>query len=149
MNNMGSHAQGNMFPIGYRSKAMVGKHQEQNKRIGKDYFLSDFFLFLCYLICGFFIGTYSLNNMVTENLVLLQKDQDQSEKFIYVNNFLTDIFATLSLSAFTSNSMLAASLSTPSWSSTQCDGSQNSLIFGTNCVLACDGFRNTKHTDRD
>ncbi len=43
MNRMGSNAQGKMFAIGYRSEAMVGKHQRPNKHIGKNSFLSNFF----------------------------------------------------------------------------------------------------------
>ena len=43
MNRMGSNAQGKMFAIGYRSEAMVGKHQRPKKHIGKNSFLSNFF----------------------------------------------------------------------------------------------------------
>ena len=42
MKRMESRAQGKMFAIGYRSEAMVGKHQEHNKHIGKNSFLSHF-----------------------------------------------------------------------------------------------------------
>lgn len=42
MKRMGSLAQGKMFAIGYRSEAMVGKHQERNKHIGKNPFFSHF-----------------------------------------------------------------------------------------------------------
>ena len=87
--------------------------------------------------------------MVAKDLQLLEEDQDQSEKLIYINNFLAKVFAALSLLAFRSNSMLAASLSSPSWSSTQWDGSENSQGFGTNCGLKCDRFRNSIHTDND
>ncbi len=43
MKRMGSQAQGKMFAIGYRSEAMVGKHQEHNKYIGNFFFLCYFF----------------------------------------------------------------------------------------------------------
>ena len=87
--------------------------------------------------------------MVAKDLQLLEEDQDPSEKLIYINNFLAKIFAALSLSAFRSNSMLSVSLGAPSWLSTQWDGSENSQVFGTNCVLTCDGVRNIIHTDND
>ena len=87
--------------------------------------------------------------MVTPNLALLKQDEARAAKLVNVNNFLAGIFASLSLSAFHSNSMLAKSLSAPSWSWTQWDGSPNSQVFGTNCVLTCDGFRNASHIDRD
>ena len=87
--------------------------------------------------------------MVAKDLALLKKDQDRSKKLVYINNFLAEIFATLSLSAFQSNSMVAASISAPAFSSPQWHESPNGQVFGTNCVLTCDGFRNTMHKDRD
>ena len=90
-----------------------------------------------------------MNNAVAKDLALLKKDQDRSKKLVYINNFLAKIFGTLSLSAFQSNSMVAASISAPPFSSPQWHESPNGQVFGTNCVLTCDGFRNTMHKDRD
>ena len=90
-----------------------------------------------------------MNNAVAKDLALLKKDQDLSEKMVYINKFLAEIFATLSLSAFQSNSMVAASISAPPFSSLQWHESPNGQVFGTNCVLTCDGFSNIMHTDQD
>lgn len=111
-------------------------------------FLSNFDLHSPYF-GDFNLGPYTLNSKVSLNLSLLQEDQDHAEKLVDIDNFLAEMFATLSLSAFRSNSMLAVSLSAPSWSFTKWHESSNGQVFGTNMVLTCDGFRNSLHTDRD
>ncbi|KAG0151922.1 hypothetical protein CROQUDRAFT_36139, partial [Cronartium quercuum f. sp. fusiforme G11] len=67
--------------------------------------------------------------------------------FISIDNFLAEIFGTLSLSAFTANSMLASSLAAPSWLFKDWCKTANVNVFGINFVLTCGGFRNAPHID--
>ena len=62
---------------------------------------------------------------------------------------MADLFASLSLSAFQSNALLASRISAPSWSVKQWTQPQDSPVFSSNLVLTRGGFRNGGHEDRD
>ena len=95
------------------------------------------------------LGTYLLIHKASKNLELLLQDSARAELLPLINDFLANIFASLSLSAFKSNTMLASPLSASSWSFKNCSQTINGQVFGSNLVLTCDGFRNVGHEDRD
>ena len=79
----------------------------------------------------------------------LNDEQARQEYLPLIDEFLADIFSSLSLSAFQSNALLAASISAPSWSFKKWSQSPTSPVFSSNLVLTRGGFRNAIHEDRD
>lgn len=100
-------------------------------------------------IFHFQIGSYALNPKVARDLSLLDEDASRANFLPYIDNFLAECFAKLSLSAFESNTMIAAKLLAPNWSSIHWHLTNNAQVFGTNFIVTCGGFRNAPHRDRD
>lgn len=80
---------------------------------------------------------------------LLHEDSARAHLLPLIDEFLANIFASLSLSAFQSNAILASLISAPSWSYQNWSQPGNGQVFASNLALTCGGFRNAPHEDRD
>lgn len=67
----------------------------------------------------------------------------------FVENFLAERMASLSLTAFKSNHQVMVDGNLPSFASKRWLETPNALAFATNYFLTEGGFRNAPHKDRD
>lgn len=95
------------------------------------------------------LGTYALNATTARLVARMENDLRRQMYLPYINHFLAERFASLSIGAFESNCHRAAKCRTPSWSSKSFFKSPNGRVFGSNFVVTRDEFANMIHVDND